>query len=241
MINFFINIFNVVLYQPLFNGLILIYQYIPGHDFGIAVIILTIIIRLLLYPSSLQSIKSQKALSELQPKIQEIQRKYKENREKMAKEVMELYKKEKINPIAGFLPLLIQLPLLIALFLVFKSFENGFDPNEFEMLYSFVSSPTDLNPVFLGVINLANKGSLFLALLAGAAQFLQTKMLTSQAKHPQKKSNDFAQIMQKQMMYIFPIFTVYICWSLPSAIALYWLTTALFSVGQQHIALKKQT
>ncbi len=241
MINFFINIFNIVLYQPLFNGLILIYQYVPGQDFGVAVIILTIIIRLLLYPSSLQSIKSQKALSELQPKIQEIQRKYKENREKMAKEVMELYKKEKINPIAGFLPLLIQLPLLIALFLVFKSFENGFDPNEFEMLYSFVSSPADLNPIFLGAINLANKGSLFLALLAGAAQFFQTKMLTSQAKQPQKKSSDFAQIMQKQMMYIFPIFTVYICWSLPSAIALYWLTTALFSVGQQHIALKKQT
>ncbi|MCK4781866.1 membrane protein insertase YidC [Candidatus Parcubacteria bacterium] len=239
--NFFINIFNIVLYQPLFNGLILIYQYVPGQDFGVAVIILTIIIRLLLYPSSLQSIKSQKALSELQPKIQEIQRKYKENREKMAKEVMELYKKEKINPIAGFLPLLIQLPLLIALFLVFKSFENGFDPNEFEMLYSFVSSPADLNPIFLGAINLANKGSLFLALLAGAAQFFQTKMLTSQAKQPQKKSSDFAQIMQKQMMYIFPIFTVYICWSLPSAIALYWLTTALFSVGQQHIALKKQT
>ncbi|KPJ56472.1 hypothetical protein AMJ49_04760 [Parcubacteria bacterium DG_74_2] len=215
------------MYKPLFSILILIYQYVPGQDFGIAVIILTLFIRLLLYPSSLQSIKSQKALSEIQPKIQEIQRKYKENREKMAKEVMELYKKEKINPLAGFLPLLVQLPVLIALFLVFKSFENGLNING-----------EIATPFLLGVINLTTS-SLFLAVLAGTAQFFQTKMLTSQAKQPQKKPNDFAQMFQKQMTYLFPIFTVFICWKLPAAIALYWLTTSLFSIGQQHIALKK--
>ncbi len=238
MIDFFINIFNIVLYQPLFNILILIYQYFPGQDFGIAVIVLTLFIRLLLYPSSVQAIKSQKALAELQPKIQDIQRKYKENKELMAKEVIELYKKEKINPLAGFLPLLIQLPVLIALFLVFKSFENGLSPTELQVLYPFISCPETLNPVFLGTINLASS-SLFLAVLAGVAQFFQSKMLTPQSQQAFKKTNDFTQILQKQMTYFFPIFTIFICWRLPAVIALYWLTTVLFSIVQQYIVLKK--
>lgn len=240
MIDFFISIFNTVLYQPLFNALILIYQFIPGQDFGMAVIVLTIIIRLFLHPSSLQSIKSQKALSELQPKIQEIQKKYKDNREKMAKEVMNLYKTEKINPIAGFLPIFIQLPILIALFLVFKSFEQGLNPDNLGLLYSFVSAPEALNTVFLGVVNLAHT-SIFLALLAGAVQFCQTKMMIPQNKSANKgKSSDFAQIMQKQMTYVFPVFTVFICWQFASVIALYWITGSLFAIGEQRIALRNE-
>ncbi|PIX88058.1 MAG: hypothetical protein COZ30_01955, partial [Candidatus Nealsonbacteria bacterium CG_4_10_14_3_um_filter_36_16] len=94
----FINLFKVILYQPLFNALVLLYQYLPGHDFGVAVIVLTILIRLILYPLMVQSIKSQKVLSELQPKIQEIQQKYKGDKEKQAKETMGLYQREKINP-----------------------------------------------------------------------------------------------------------------------------------------------
>src|SRR4030042_4762328 len=93
-----INAYNLILYQPLFNVLVLLYKYLPGHDFGIAVIVLTAIIRLALYPLMTQSIRSQKILSELQPKIQEIQQKYKTEKEKQAQEIFELYKKEKINP-----------------------------------------------------------------------------------------------------------------------------------------------
>ena len=101
---FFISAFNTILYKPLFNALVVLYQYLPGKDFGVAVIVLTLIIRFILYPLMVKSIKSQKVLSELQPKIKEIQEKLKEDKEKQTKEMMALYQREKINPFGGCLP-----------------------------------------------------------------------------------------------------------------------------------------
>jgi YidC/Oxa1 family membrane protein insertase len=167
--NFFISAFNIVLYQPLFNALVFLYQFLPGKDFGIAVITLTIIIRIILYPLMLKSIKSQKMLSELQPKIQEIQQKYKNDKEKQAKEMMSLYQKEKINPFGGCLPLLIQLPILIALYRVFW---RGLQPGVISHLYSFVPNPGVINPIFFGLINLA-ESNFGLAIFAGISQFFQ--------------------------------------------------------------------
>lgn len=231
-----ISAFNTILYQPLLNALVLLYQYLPGHDFGIAVIVLTILIRIILYPLMVQSLRSQKVLSELQPKIQEIQTKYKNDKERQAKEMMGLYQKEKINPFGGCLPLLIQLPILIALYRVFW---RGFQPEAMDMLYSFVPRPELINPTFLGIINLG-EASLVLALLAGVTQFFQTKMVTPKIK--KAKTSDqmakFSGMMQKQMLYFFPIFTVLILLKLPAAIALYWIVTALFSIGQQYLIFK---
>ncbi len=235
MTELLINIFYATLYQPLFNVLIFVYQNMPGNDLGIAVIFLTIAIRLLLYPSSVQSIKSQKIMSEIQPLVKDIQRKYKDDKEKMAKEMMALYKEKKMNPFAGIFPLLVQIPILIALFLIIKNIEGGLDDNELRALYPFISSPEIAKPFFLGMINLTIP-SLFLAVLAGGSQFLQTKMLAPKAKS--KGTNDFSQLMQTQMTYVFPFITVFICWKLPAALALYWITTSLFSVAQQHIVLK---
>jgi len=169
--NLLVNAFNLILYQPLFNGLIFLYQYLPGHDFGIAVIVLTVLIRIILYPSMVKSIKSQKILSELQPKIQEIQQRYKNDRERQAKEMMGLYQKEKINPLSGFLPLLIQLPILIALYQVFW---KGLQPGAMAALYSFVPDPGLINPAFLGLINLS-QASFGLAILAGITHFSRQK------------------------------------------------------------------
>jgi len=231
----FLNvIFQTILYRPIFNALVLLYQYLPGHDFGISIIILTCIARLLLYPSTLKSIKSQKILQEIQPKIKEIQIKFKNNKEAQGREMMELYKKEKINPLSGCLPVLIQLPILIALFLVLKNL--SLDHVDSNILYSFISNPGEINPLFLGVINLTQKSSL-LAILSGIFQFFQSKMMTPKIKLSKDK-NDFSQMMQKQMLYFFPFFTILILWELPSAIGLYWLTTTLFSIGQQYLFLK---
>lgn len=232
-----ISAFNLILYQPLFNLLVLLYAYLPGHDFGIAVIVLTVIIRLVLYPLMAQSIKSQKILSELQPKLQEVQRRYKTDREKQAKEIIELYKKEKINPLGGFLPLLIQLPILIALYQVFW---KGFLPESMTKLYSFVFNPGLIDPTFLGIINLA-QGSFVLALLAGFCQFFQTKMVAPRKRDKEEKGSnvpDFSKMMQKQMLYFFPAFTVFFLWKLPAAIGLYWIVTSLFSIGQQYLIFK---
>lgn len=225
---FFIDAFKTILYVPLLNALILLYDYIPGRDFGVAIIALTVLMRVLLYPLMAQSIRSQKVLSEIQPKIQEIQKQYKNDKEKQLRETMALYKKEKINPFGGCLPLLIQFPILIALYQVAL---RAFDPGSMRHLYSFVPNPGEINPSFLGIMNLT-QASLVLALLAGATQFIQTKMLTP-AK--QQGGSQFSDIMQKQMLYLFPLFTVFILWKLPSAIGLYWVATTLFSILQQYL------
>ena len=233
----FVSAFNFILYQPLFNALILIYQYLPGRDFGIAVIVLTILIKVIFYPLGTQAIRSQKVLSQLQPKIKEIQKKFASDKAEQAKATMELYKKEKINPFSGCLPLLVQLPVLIALFRIFSA---GFGQDQLRFLYSFVPFPGQIDTFFLGVVNLA-EASIPLAVLTGIAQFFQTKMVITDSggSLKKKRSLDFSQMMQKQMLYFFPIFTIFILWRLPAALALYWLTTTLFTIGQQYIILKR--
>lgn len=233
-------IFNTILYRPIFNALVLIYETIPGQDFGVAIILLTVFIRLLLYPSTLKSVRSQKALQDLQPKIKEIQKKYKNDKKKQGEEMMKLYSKEKISPMSGCLPVLFQLPILIALFLVLKALAGNSGGIDQSLFYSFVPFSGEINPIFLGFLNLADPSPV-LALVAGATQFLQSKMMTSKnSGSGGGDKGDFSQIMQKQMLYFFPIITFFILLRLPSAIALYWLTTALFSVGQQYLAFREK-
>jgi YidC/Oxa1 family membrane protein insertase len=232
----FIDIFNIILYQPLLNGLILLYEYLPGHDFGIAIIVLTILIKFVLYPLGAQGVKSQKALSELQPKIKEIQAKYKDNKEEQTKRLMSLYKEKKISPFSGCLPLLIQLPILIALYRVFW---KGFQPEQMALLYSFVPDPGLINAFFLGFINLA-KPNIVLAVLAGIFQFFQVKMITPKTKAGSKGKSGFSEQIQKQTQYFMPAFTIIILFRLPSAIGLYWVAVTLFTIIQQYFIFKKE-
>lgn len=237
MFNSLIHFFYIILYQPLFNALVSLYNYVPGHDFGIAIIFLTIFIRLILFPISIKAVNSQRTLQKLQPKIQELQKKYKDDKEKQAKEILELYKTEKINPFSGLLLAIIQLPILIALYQVFWS---GLNPKELVVLYSFVTNPGQINALFLNLIDLS-KPNLVFAILAGLTQYFQTKMLLP--KSNVKKQNgelDFSQIMQKQMVYFLPAFTVIILLNLPSALGLYWTVSGFFSIAQQYFLLKNK-
>lgn len=228
--------FNTILYRPLLNILVLLYQYIPGHDFGLAVIVLTILTKLIFFPLGIKAIKSQKELSGLQPKIKEIQEKYKNNKEQQTKELMALYKKEKINPFSGCLPLLIQLPVLIALYRVFW---RGLQPEQMAFLYNFVPNPGLINPTFLGIINLSQP-NIIVAFIAGICQFLQTKLALPKQNPGKKKDDSFAGHMQKQMQYFMPIFMVIILFRLPSAIGLYWICSTLFTIVQQYVILRKK-
>ena len=244
---FLVTAFNLILYQPLLNALVLLYLYLPGHDFGIAVIILTILIKLLFYPLGVKSIKSQKALSTIQPKIKEIQEKYKSDKEKQTKEMMALYKEEKINPFSGCLPILIQLPVLIALYRVFW---KGLQVDQVSsLLYGFIPSIGSINTSFLGIIDLSQSATIMientrhylwlniiLIALVGIAQFFQIKMTAPKTKSG--KDNSFSSQMQKQMQYFMPGFIILILFSLPSALALYFLTTTLFTIIQQYVILR---
>lgn len=230
--------FNEILYRPLFNALVWLYNILPGHDLGVAIIILTVVIRLLLYPLTQKGIKSQKALTELQPKIKELQKKYK-SKEEQARAMMELYRQHKINPLSGFLPLLIQLPILIALYRVFL---GGLDPERLNGLYSFIAQPETLSPMFLGIINLAER-NMVLAVLAGFLMFIQSKMMLAK-KQTQKSGlkiggRDFSSMMGQQMTYFMPLLTVLIAWGLPAALPLYWIIITLFGIGQQYLITHK--
>jgi len=228
-----ISVFNQVLYYPLFNALIAIYNFLPLKDLGLAIIILTVLIRLILYPLSKKSIQSQKAISKLQPKIKEIQKKFKK-KDEQAKEMMALYKKYKVNPMAGCLPILAQFPVLIALYRVFFT---GLDPERLNGLYSFVQRPETLNFIFLGLIDLSQR-SIILALIAGALQFIQAKMITPKKDTSQKGSKaggiDFSSMMGQQMVYFMPIITIFIALNLPAALPLYWIVITLFGIIQQY-------
>jgi len=230
--------FQTFFYQPILNLLIVIYNIIPGHDLAITIIVLTIVIKLLLYPLSKKSIESQKALQELQPKIEEIKKKYKDKKEEMGKAMMDLYKNNKVNPLSSCFPLLIQMPFLFA---VFRVFRNGF--SNLDLVYGFIHRPETINMIGLGFIDLSQPQKI-IAILAGLAQFWQSKMMMStkrpEVKSPGAKDEDMMAIMNKQMVYFMPIMTVFIGMSFPGGLALYWLTTTLASGVQQAYLFKKK-
>lgn len=230
------QLFTTVFYQPLFNILVWFYNVIPGRDIGVAIVLLTALIRLVLYPLSLKSIKSQKALQDLQPKVKALQAQFKDQQEKLAQELMALYKSEKVNPMSGCLPVLIQLPFLIA---IYRVFIHGLKSESFNLLYPFVANPGTINTVSLGFLDLS-KPHIILAVLAGAAQFWQTRMMvgrqspTVAGKHPEgAKDEDTLARMNKQMMYVMPVMTVVIGASLPGGLALYWFVTTVLMGAQQ--------
>lgn len=233
------SIFQVVFYEPILNLLVFLYNIIPGHDIGLAIIVMTIIIKIILLPLSKQSIKSQKALQSLQPKIEELKKKYANQREELGRAMMALYKQEKVNPFSSCLPLLIQLPFLWAVFVVFR---DGLSNHALNNIYSFISQPGVINPVSFGLIDLS-KPNVVLAVLAGLAQFWQAKMMST--KRPEVNSagardENMMAIMNKQMLYLMPILTVVIGLSFPGGLALYWLVTTVLTAVQQLYLFKKE-
>jgi len=230
--------FTTILFQPMLNALMWIYSIIPGHDIGLAIIVLTIAIRLILWPFQQSALKSQRALQNVQPKLKELQIKFGDDKAGLNKAMMELYAKEKVSPFSSCLPLLVQLPFLIALYQVLRA---GLTSANFNLLYPFVHNPGKIDPVAFGFLNLAAK-SIPLAVLAGLAQLVQTKMLPMNrppagAGAGSKDEDQLAKV-NKQMLYIMPVFTVFIGVSLPAGLTLYWVITTLVAVLQQWLFLR---
>ena len=234
------NIWNLVLYKPLVNILAFFVSVIPGGDVGIAVIIVTILVKTALYPLSQRSIENQAKMKLLEPEINSI-KKSGATKEEQARKTMELYKKHKTNPFSGCLLVLIQIPIIFALYYVFfKGIK--FDST---ILYSFIDVPVNINMNFLGLIDIGGK-SLVLALLAGVSQFFQAYFMPKPAavvKDPNGKvsfQDSFAKSMNMQMKYIFPIVVTFIAYSISGAVALYWITSNVFTIAQQIKANKKK-
>lgn len=244
-------VFGELLYRPIYNLLIGVYNFLPYHDFGLAIIIVTAIIRVVLIPLSKKQIESQKKLQELQPKIKEIQEKHKNNKEKQTREMMEFYRKNKTNPLSGCLPTIFQLIFLIAIYRVLFNISQAGLKVDGVSLYSFIENPGQINQFFLGLVDLSRGLSLntlkfsdvphiILVALAALSQYFQTKMLMPKIKNAAKKDSnqDISQIMTQQMLYLGPILTLFIGFRFPAGLALYWLFSTVFSLIQQHYILK---
>lgn len=234
------EIYYAIFYKPIFNLLIFLYNSIPGSDIGIAIILLTVIIKLVLWPVTAKTMKSQKALTELQPKMEELKKKYaaKEQKEELAKAMMELYSREKVSPFSACLPTLVQLPVFIALY---QSLSHGLKSSGYEFLYPFISNPGHIDARLFGLLDLSVP-SYILAILAGITQYFQAKMMVTRPqpkKVPGAEDETVLATMNKQMLYMMPALTVFISWKLPGGLALYWFTMNLLTVAQQYYFFKK--
>lgn len=198
------QIFQTVFYQPLFNLLVFIYEKLPYQDIGLAIIFLTLATKILAFPLNAWAFKAQQALSKIQPLLKEIKEKYKDKPEIQASQMKELFQKEKINPLSSLLPLLIQLPLLLALY---QLFGDG------------LWRDARINPFLLGLINLSQPG-FFMAMSAAIFQFFQSSKSASQP----------GAAFQKQILFIFPVFTFFILLKLPAGLGLYWAANSLFAI-----------
>lgn len=225
------SLYQELLFRPIFNALFFLYNTVSFQDFGIAIVLLTIGIRLLLLPLFQKSLRAQKQMTDIQPDIKKIQEDHKHDKDEQAKRLMELYKEKKVNPFSGCFPILIQLPILIALYQVFLKI---FDPAELQFLYSFVSRPDVVHQMAFGVIDLTQK-SILLAVFAAVSQYFQAVTMPQAAPIIGKKSGepDMAKILSYQMKYFFPVLIFIFSQSLPAALPLYWTVLNLFAIVQQ--------
>lgn len=235
---FIAGIYYTIIFEPLLNALVFLIKVIPFHSVGLAVILLTLAVRFIIFPLNHKAIITQTKIKQLEPELKDIKEKFKKDSQEQARKTMALYKSHGINPLSGFLTLLIQIPIIIALYSVFRAGVN-FDLSH---LYSFITVPENMSTMFLGIFDMSQK-SYILAFLTGASQFIQMRL----ALPPIKKSaspqpsfkEDFARNMNIQMRYIMPIFIVFIVSRFTSAIAVYWTTMNIFAIVHEAIVRKK--
>ena len=237
---------NTFLYYPILNLLVFFYQ-ILFQNLGLAILAMTIVLRAVLIPLTLPTLRAAQKQKDLMPELKKLSEKHKNNREKLAKAQMELYRQHGVNPAAGCLPQILQLVVLIALYQAFIQIlnSNGQAILKFnEVLYfDFLKlDPARVINTHFGPWNLSQPDRFFvLPILAGFFQLLLSKMMqpavaagTKEAKKTPEKSDDLMYTMQEQMLYLMPLMTVFIGWRLPSGLVLYWLATTIFSFVQQY-------
>jgi len=232
------SLFNTFLFDPLYNTLVGFVDIIPGGDLGFAVILLTIVVKLILFPLSKKAVRTQIKMRDLQKPLEEIKKKFKDNREEQGRAMLQLYKDHNINPFSGIFLILIQLPVILALYWVIL--RGGFPEINEDILYSFIPKPDAINIEFLGFFNITEAKSVILALLAAVSQHFQARFsFPKQEKQEKKKSEkpsfqeDMMRGMQVQIKWVLPIFVFFISYGFISVVALYWTVSNLFAIGQE--------
>lgn len=224
---------NTFVYDPLYNLFVFILSFIPNKEVGIAVIVFTLIVKFLLFPLYKKTIVSQKKIAKIQPEIKKIQEENKDDQRAVGLKTMELYKQNNISPFGSIFLLFIQIPILIALYLVFSKGLANHSGN----LYSFVHFPETIDNIFFGVTLTAPH--VIFAVLAGFTQMIQAKLSLANTQPPAIPTSkepsfqeEFQKSMRIQVLYILPLVIVFMGTKFPAAITLYWITANLFGIAQ---------
>lgn len=233
----FSYIWHTFFFDPVYNGLVFFVDVIPGGDVGLAIVLTTIVVKLILLPLSIKATKTQLVMREIEPKLKELKESIKD-RQEQALAMMSLYRQSGINPFASIFLLFIQIPILIALFFSVNNGGGTALPDiNLDILYSFVPPPDFVNMIFLGWQDIAAR-SLPLAILAGVAQYTHSAMTIPKPapRDPKAKPDlkaDLTHSMQLQMRYVMPFIIAIFAYTTSAAIALYFAVSALFAVGQE--------
>lgn len=238
-------IWHTLFFNPIYNGLIFLIDVVPGGDVGVAIILLTIIVKVLLLPLSLKAARTQHAMQELEPKLTECKERNKNDREAYAREMMLLYKAHGVNPFASIALLFIQIPIIIALYLSVYSGGGVRLPDiNTALLYSFVAVPVTANMLFVGIVDMAAR-SLPLAFLAGGTQFVQAwfsmpKLPTRNKDKAPTLREDFARSMQLQMRYVMPVIIFFVAYSISASVALYFTVSNVLGILQELVVRRER-
>ncbi len=232
-------IWHTFFFDPIYNGLIFFVDVIPGGDVGLSIIAITLVVKFVLLPLSLKAARMQKVVRELEPKLAEVKKTHKDDREAQARATMEVYREAGINPFSGIFLMLIQIPIVIALY--FSVYSGGGVPLpgiNTDLLYSFVPAPETVDMIFLGFVNIAAK-SLPLAFLAGLTQFIHAQLSLPKLDPRKDGENDmkadFARSMNLNMRYVLPLVIGFVAYTLSASVALYFTVSNLFAIGQEFL------
>lgn len=221
--------FKTILYEPLYNLLIFFAWLVPGHSIGWAIILLTIVVKILLWVPSVKGIRAPLQMRVHQPELKKIQERYKDDRAMQSQALMAYYKEHGVNPLAGCLPLLIQLPVILILYNVFVAGLKDIRP---DIIYSFTPHLDTINTHFLG-LDLSKPDRIFLPLIIAALQFFQARHMQKINPPVSNDPKDPMVIISKQSVFLFPLMTYFFALSFPAGVSLYWGTSTLFQLLQQ--------
>jgi len=228
--------FHTIIYQPLYNTFILLADWLPFLDAGMLVILFTAIIRVVLFPLSKKAYISQIEMKKLQPELDEIRKKYADEKDVQAKKIMEAYKNAKANPFSGILVMFLQIPVIFGLYYIL--IRSGLPNINMDLLYSFTPKPGPIAMTFLGTGLLTHK-NIILSLLAGITSFLQIHWSSATQNMNQSGGEMMARIMKIQMKVVFPFIAFLISWQISGVVGLYWTTSNIFTILQDLYLRKK--
>lgn len=227
------ELFHTFIYVPLYNGLVFFVDVLPGHDMGLAVIALTLVVRIVLFPLAKRAIETQRAMRAVAPELEALKKKFKDNREEQARAIFALYKEKGIRPFASFGLLLLQLPVFLGLYWVFA--HGGLPSIDSTLLYPLVASPEAVSMEFLGSVDMAGR-SIALAALAAVTQFIYTRLSMGpriSAASDGTFGGDMARSFDFQARFILPLMVGVIGYTVVSAATLYWVVSNTFMIAQE--------